>query len=130
MTYEQAESSPFNPFDLTKVPRPTPLTHTVTRTHSPSFYKFSLMDLTHYLSLETTSFSPPLNSHSPVPLPYMLCAQVWPHSAYPLHEIGRMVLDRNPKNYFAEIEQLAFAPSHMVPGTSQTTLYASTLCGD
>ena len=27
-----------------------------------------------------------------------------------------MVLDRNPKNYFAEVEQIAFAPSHMIPG--------------
>jgi len=42
--------------------------------------------------------------------------KVWPHSAYPLREIGRMVLNRNPENYFAEVEQLAFAPSHMVPG--------------
>jgi len=59
MTYEQAERSPFNPFDVTKV---------------------------------------------------------WPHSSYPLIEIGRMTLNRNPENYFAEVEQLAFAPSHMVPG--------------
>jgi catalase len=35
---------------------------------------------------------------------------------FPLQEVGRMVLDRNPTNYFAEVEQLAFAPSHMVPG--------------
>ncbi|KAJ2890168.1 catalase A, partial [Coemansia aciculifera] len=35
---------------------------------------------------------------------------------YPLHEVGRMVLDRNPENYFAEVEQAAFSPSHMVPG--------------
>ncbi|KAJ2466067.1 catalase A [Coemansia sp. RSA 2322] len=34
----------------------------------------------------------------------------------PLHEVGRMVLDRNPENYFAEVEQAAFSPSHMVPG--------------
>jgi catalase len=27
-----------------------------------------------------------------------------------------MVLDRNPKNYFAEVEQIAFSPSHLVPG--------------
>ncbi|GAB5035736.1 catalase [Nannochloropsis oceanica] len=59
MTYAQAEASPFNPFDLTKV---------------------------------------------------------WPHKDYPLQEVGRMVLNRNPANYFAEVEQLAFAPSHMVPG--------------
>lgn len=35
---------------------------------------------------------------------------------FPLHEIGKMVLDRNPENYFAEVEQAAFSPSHMVPG--------------
>ena len=59
MTYEQAQSSPFNPFDITKT---------------------------------------------------------WPHSAFPLMEVGRVTLDRNPENYFAEVEQLAFAPSHLVPG--------------
>lgn len=35
---------------------------------------------------------------------------------YPLIEIGKMVLNRNPTNYFAEVEQSAFSPSHMVPG--------------
>lgn len=42
--------------------------------------------------------------------------KVWPHGDYPLIEVGRMVLDRNPANYFAEVEQLAFAPAHLVPG--------------
>ncbi|CAH0474311.1 unnamed protein product [Peronospora belbahrii] len=42
--------------------------------------------------------------------------KVWPHSKYPLIEVGRLVLNRNPSNYFAEIEQIAFSPSHMVPG--------------
>ncbi|CAH0474345.1 unnamed protein product [Peronospora belbahrii] len=42
--------------------------------------------------------------------------KVWPHGDFPLKEVGRMVLNRNPVNYFAEIEQLAFSPSHMVPG--------------
>jgi catalase len=59
MTFEQAMTVPFNPFDLTKI---------------------------------------------------------WPHKVFPLHEVGRMVLDRNPDNYFAEVEQLAFAPSHLIPG--------------
>lgn len=59
MSFEQAQSVAFNPFDLTKI---------------------------------------------------------WPHKDFPLHEVGRMVLNRNPTDYFAEIEQLAFAPSHMVPG--------------
>ena len=43
-------------------------------------------------------------------------SQVWPHKDYPLHEVGRLVLNRNPTNYFAEVEQAAFSPSHMVPG--------------
>lgn len=59
MTYEHAQKSSFNPFDLTKI---------------------------------------------------------WSHSEYPLHEVGRMVLDTNPDNYFAQVEQLAFSPSHMIPG--------------
>jgi len=42
--------------------------------------------------------------------------KIWPHSQYPLHEIGRMTLHRNPTDYFAEVEQLAFSPSHMIPG--------------
>jgi catalase len=42
--------------------------------------------------------------------------KVWPHADYPPITIGRLVLDRNPENYFAEIEQAAFEPSNMVPG--------------
>lgn len=42
--------------------------------------------------------------------------KVWPHSEYPLRPVGKIVLDENPQNYFAEIEQAAFSPSHTVPG--------------
>jgi len=42
--------------------------------------------------------------------------KVWPHKDYPLVEYGRLVLNRNPKNYHAETEQSAFSPSHLVPG--------------
>ena len=42
--------------------------------------------------------------------------KVWPHGDYPLIPIGRMTLNRNPENYFADIEQAAFEPSNMVPG--------------
>lgn len=59
MTFQQAEKSSFNPFDLTKV---------------------------------------------------------WPHRDYPLIPVGKMVLDRNVSNYFADVEQIAFSPIHMVPG--------------
>nr|XP_008509599.1 PREDICTED: catalase [Equus przewalskii] len=59
MTFDQAETFPFNPFDLTKV---------------------------------------------------------WPHKDYPLIPVGKLVLNRNPVNYFAEVEQLAFDPNNMPPG--------------
>ncbi|MDB5775559.1 MAG: katA [Herbaspirillum sp.] len=42
--------------------------------------------------------------------------KVWPHGDFPLIEIGELELNRNPQNYFAEIEQAAFAPSNIVPG--------------
>lgn len=42
--------------------------------------------------------------------------KVWPHADYPLIKFGRLVLDRNPENYFAQIEQAAFEPSNFVPG--------------
>jgi len=42
--------------------------------------------------------------------------KTWSQKEFPLIEVGRMTLDRNPKNYFAEVEQIAFAPSHLVPG--------------
>ncbi|GGU77664.1 catalase [Streptomyces albospinus] len=42
--------------------------------------------------------------------------KVWPHGDYPLIEVGRMTLDRNPEDYFIHIEQAAFEPSNMVPG--------------
>ena len=59
MTPEQAEQTPFNPFDLTKV---------------------------------------------------------WPHADFPLIDVGVVELNRNARNYFAEIEQAAFSPSNFVPG--------------
>ncbi|MDP2675058.1 MAG: catalase [Dehalococcoidia bacterium] len=42
--------------------------------------------------------------------------KVWPHGDYPLHEFGELMLNRNPENYFAEVEQAAFEPSNIVPG--------------
>lgn len=41
---------------------------------------------------------------------------MWPQGAYPLQPAGRLVLNRNPANYFAEVEQAAFSPAHLVPG--------------
>ena len=42
--------------------------------------------------------------------------KVWPHKDYPLLDVGDLVLDRNPENYFAEVEQAAFEPKNLVPG--------------
>ncbi|MGW3287193.1 catalase [Streptomyces sp. NPDC001002] len=42
--------------------------------------------------------------------------KVWPHRDYPLRRVGRLVLDRNPDNVFAEVEQAAFSPNNFVPG--------------
>jgi catalase len=41
---------------------------------------------------------------------------VWPHDDYPPVAIGKLVLNRAPDNYFAEVEQSAFDPSHFVDG--------------
>jgi len=42
--------------------------------------------------------------------------KIWPHGDYPLHTVGRLLLNRNPENYFAQIEQAAFEPANLVPG--------------
>jgi catalase len=44
--------------------------------------------------------------------------KVWPHADYPLIEVGVVELNRNQENFFAEIEQAAFAPTSIVPGIS------------
>lgn len=44
--------------------------------------------------------------------------KVWPHKDYPLIEVGEVELNRNPENYFAEVEQAAFNPASVVPGIS------------
>ena len=44
--------------------------------------------------------------------------KVWPHKDFPCIDVGILELNRNPENYFNEIEQLAFAPSNIVPGIS------------
>ena len=42
--------------------------------------------------------------------------KVWPHGDYPLHEVGRLTLDRNPTDFHTQIEQAAFEPNNLVPG--------------
>src|SRR5690606_7858138 len=40
----------------------------------------------------------------------------WPHEDYPLIRVGKMTLNRNPENFFAQIKQAAFSPGNTVPG--------------
>jgi catalase len=42
--------------------------------------------------------------------------KVWPHADFPPMNVGRLVLNRNPENYYAEVEQAAFSPGNFVPG--------------
>ncbi|NGZ74335.1 catalase [Saccharibacillus alkalitolerans] len=42
--------------------------------------------------------------------------KVWPEERFPFHTVGTMTLNRNPQNFFAEVEQSAFSPSALVPG--------------
>jgi catalase len=42
--------------------------------------------------------------------------KVWPHGQFPLIEVGEMELNRNPQNYFAEVEQAAYEPANIIPG--------------
>jgi len=42
--------------------------------------------------------------------------KIWPHDEFPLIPVGKITLNRNPRNYFSEVEQLAFSPAHLVPG--------------
>ena len=54
---------------------------------------------------------PPTSPYNPFDL-----TKVWFHKDYPLIEVGVMELNRNPENYFAEVEQAAFNPANIVPG--------------
>ena len=42
--------------------------------------------------------------------------KVWPHKDYPLIDVGVLELNKNPENYFADVEQAAFNPANIVPG--------------
>ena len=56
------------------------------------------------------------NEASQVPYNPFDLTKVWPHKDYPLMEVGVMELNRNPENFFAEVEQSAFNPANVVPG--------------
>ena len=44
--------------------------------------------------------------------------KVWPKGDYPLIEVGEFELNKNPENFYADVEQAAFSPSNLVPGIS------------
>ncbi|MEV4900820.1 catalase [Citricoccus sp. NPDC055426] len=46
--------------------------------------------------------------------------KIWSKKDYPRHKVGTLTLNRNPENFFAEIEQSAFSPANMVPGTGNS----------
>ena len=50
--------------------------------------------------------------------------QVWPHGDYPLIDVGVMELNRNPENYFTEVEPAAFSPSNIVRGIGFSSIPA------
>lgn len=60
----------------------------------------------------------PEKDASQVPYNPFDLTKVWPHADYPLIEVGVMELNRNPENFFAEVEQSAFNPAAVVPGIS------------
>lgn len=46
--------------------------------------------------------------------------KVWPHGEFPLMEVGILELNKNPENYFQDVEQSAFSPANVVPGISHS----------
>ncbi|BBG59270.1 MULTISPECIES: catalase [Providencia] len=58
----------------------------------------------------------PEKEASTVPYNPFDLTKVWPHKDYPLIDVGYFELNRNPANYFSDVEQAAFAPTNIVPG--------------
>jgi catalase len=51
-----------------------------------------------------------------VPFDILDPTKIWPEDQFPLQRVGKLTLNRNPENFFAETEQVAFHPGHVVPG--------------
>ncbi|ETT08158.1 catalase [Providencia alcalifaciens] len=58
----------------------------------------------------------PEKEASTVPYNPFDLTKVWPHKDYPLIDVGYFELNRNPENYFSDVEQAAFSPANIVPG--------------
>ena len=54
--------------------------------------------------------------------------KIWPEHLFPMQPVGRMVLNKNPDNFFTENEQLAFCPALIVPGARSARAHSSSLC--
>ena len=93
MTEEEADNYRINPFDLTKV---------WPHKDFPK-WKFQIQLMT-----EEEADNYRIN-------PFDL-TKVWPHKDFPLQDVGILELNRNPENYFAEVEQSAFNPMNIVEG--------------
>ena len=63
------------------------------------------------MSLEAASYWTQLSGYS-----VFDATKLWPEAIFPPIDVGKLVLDTNPGNYFAEIEQLAFSPATLIPG--------------
>lgn len=57
-----------------------------------------------------------VESEGDQPFDFLDPTLIWPENLFPLIPVGRMVLNKNPENYFAEVEQSAFSPAALVPG--------------
>lgn len=88
--------------------------HVQVMTHEQATkWKHSVFDLTKVRISLSVLLNPffPVNANA-----WLLPGQVWPHSEFPLRKVGKFTLNKNVENWFAEIEQVAFSPSHLVPG--------------
>ena len=68
------------------------------------------------LMLTLTPRTPPSSSPLRFDFDPLDVTKVWPEELFPLQPVGRMVLNRNPDNFFNDNEQLAFCPALVVPG--------------
>ena len=50
------------------------------------------------------------------PFDILDATKIWPEDQFPLQRVGKLTLNRNPGNFFAETEEVAFHPGHLVPG--------------
>ncbi|KAJ4430712.1 hypothetical protein ANN_19303 [Periplaneta americana] len=136
MTFDEAEKFRWNPFDVTKTVNADyycrflqhyllpalgrKRRHLVVQNpiilhdNARSLTAASLKDLLcrwQWKILEHLPYSPDMS-----PCDYDLYVKIWPEDEYPLKPVGTLVLDKNPTNHFAQMEQIAFSPANMIPG--------------